>query len=157
VGSDFNRDGLGAIDVGGFRDVLDNRPWNRKEMSPAIIGRWLVVPSTGSPGIQVSVARWGKGGGGKKRKKGERKGGFTWSSDLMRHVGQEFGFRSVGELGGFSCSSISLDTVSQVEHHLVDLPLQLVHFPRGFDCNQLRKVSVCRCVGDVAKSSDLSS
>jgi len=49
------------------------------------------LPSrTSSPGTQVSVARQGKGRGEKKRKEEKRKGGFTWCSDFVRHVGKEF-------------------------------------------------------------------
>lgn len=79
-----------------------------------------------------------------------------WSSDFMGHVSQEFGFRSVCKLGSFSGSGVSLNRVSEVEHHLINLPLQLVHFTRSFDRDQFRKVAISSGIGNVAKCSHLS-
>lgn len=42
----------------------------------------------------------------------------------MGHVRQELGLGPICQLGGFSCSSVFLDGVTQIEHHLIDLRLQ---------------------------------
>lgn len=75
----------------------------------------------------------------------------------MGHVGEELRFRSVSELGGFSGSGVSLDGISQIEDHLVDFPLQFVHFSRGLDSDQLGEVSIGGSVRDITEGSDLSS
>ena len=55
--------------------------------------------------------------------------GDSWGSayhgcpDFVGHVSKEFGLCSVGEFGCFSGSSVSLNGISQVEDHLVDLSL----------------------------------
>lgn len=75
----------------------------------------------------------------------------------MGHVRKEFRLRSVCKFGSFPGCSISLDTVSEIEHHLVDLSLQFIHFSRCFHGDQLCEVAIGSGVSDIAKSSDLSS
>ena len=74
----------------------------------------------------------------------------------MRHVGKEFGLGSVGEFGSLSGSCVSLDGVSQVEDHLINLALQFVHFSRCLDGDELCEVSISGGISDVSKSTDLS-
>jgi hypothetical protein len=76
--------------------------------------------------------------------------------DLMGHISKEFGFCSVGEFSGFSSSSISLNGVSQIEDHLIDLSFQLVHFSRCFDSDKFCKIAVSCSVRNVPKCTDLS-
>ena len=47
----------------------------------------------------------------------------------MRHTRQELAVTAIRQLSCFSTSSSSvlLDTISQVEHHLIDLCLQRIH------------------------------
>ena len=73
----------------------------------------------------------------------------------MRHVGQELRLGPVGQLGSLSSLCVSLDTVPEVEHHLVDLPLQLVHLSGCFDFHYLGKVPVGGSISDVSKGSHL--
>ena len=75
----------------------------------------------------------------------------------MGHICQEFRFRPIGKFGGFPSCCISLNGVSQIEHHLIDLALQLVHFSGRLHRDEFREVTISCSVGDVAKGSDLSS
>ncbi len=78
----------------------------------------------GSPGFHGQVWK-GQGRKGDKKCKRELRGNdvHTRSTNFMRHVGQELGFRPISKFGSFSSSGISLNRISQVEDHLVDLPL----------------------------------
>ena len=57
--------------------------------------------------------------------------------------------------GSFPGGSVSLDTIPQVGNHLVDLPLQLVHFTRRVDRDQLGKVTIGGGIGNFSESADL--
>ena len=128
----------------------------KEEMSPARTGRWG-ASWRAFPQGQVLRAGEGQGKKGEKGEKGEkRKRGFTWSSNFMGHIGKEFGFRSVGEFGGLPSCRVSLDRISQVEDHLVNLALQLVHFSRRLHGDQFCKVSISCSISYIAKSADLS-
>jgi len=91
---------------------------------------------------------------GKGRKE---KGGFTWRSNFVGHIGEELGLGSVCKFSSLSRSSVSLNAVPKIEHHLIDFSLQLVHFSRSFNRNELGEVAVGCGVGDIAKSAYLSS
>lgn len=84
------------------------------------------------------------------------KRGFTWCTDFMGHIRQELGFCPVRKLGGLPSSSVSLNRISQVKDHLVDLPLELVHLSRCLDRDELGEVTVSCSVGNIAKSAHLS-
>lgn len=116
-------------------------------------GRW---GASCRPFPQGQVLRARKGQERKGEKGEKRKGGFTGCSNFVRHVGKELRFRPIGELGGLPCSSIPLDRISQIEDHLVDLALQLVHFSGCLHSDKFRKVSISCCISDIAKSADLS-
>jgi len=64
----------------------------------------------------------------------------------MRHVREELRFTTVCELGCFPGGRVLLDTVAEIEDHLIDLRLQGVHLTTGFDGDEAREISVhCGC------------
>lgn len=75
--------------------------------------------------------------------------------DLVRHVSQELGFTPVGQFGGFPGSGVLLDTISQVEDHLVDLRLQRVHLSTSLDRDETTEVSVCGGGRDLRETTHL--
>jgi hypothetical protein len=49
----------------------------------------------------------------------------------------------------------SLNTISQVEHHLIDLGLQGIHFSTGFNRDESREIAIHRRSRDLSKASHL--
>ncbi|KAH3665686.1 hypothetical protein OGAPHI_003874 [Ogataea philodendri] len=76
-------------------------------------------------------------------------------SNLVGRVGQELRLGAVSKLGSLSGSSVSLNGLSQVQHHLVNLGLQGIHFSRGLHGNESREVSVRSGSSDLGKRSHL--
>jgi len=75
--------------------------------------------------------------------------------NLVGHVCQELRFTPVRQLGSFPSSRVLLDAVSQVEDHLVDLGLQGIHLPTGFDSDETSEVPVHGCSGNLTEASHL--
>ena len=75
--------------------------------------------------------------------------------DLVGHVSQELRFTSVRQLSSFPRSGVLLDTVAQVEDHLIDLRLQRVHLSAGLDRDEPSEVAVHSRLRDLRESSDL--
>ena len=76
-------------------------------------------------------------------------------ANLMRHIRQELALRPIRELGRLARGGVPLNRVAQVEHHLVDLSLERVHFARGLNGDEAREVAVHGCLGDLREAADL--
>ena len=73
----------------------------------------------------------------------------------MRHIGQELRLRPICQLGRFPRSSVLLDTVAQVEDHLIDLGLEGVHFTACLDRDEPTEVAVHGCRRDLGETTHL--
>ena len=78
-----------------------------------------------------------------------------WGPNFVTHVRQELRLGAVGQFGRFPGRRVTLDTVTEIRNHLVDLPLQFVHLARGVHGDEFRKIPVCGSIGDFAKGAHL--
>src|SRR5579862_4473266 len=75
-------------------------------------------------------------------------------SNLVRHIGQEFTLTSVRQLGRFSCLFVLLDTGSKIDDHGINLFLEVVHFSRGLDRDEVERAVTCTR-SNISERSDL--
>jgi hypothetical protein len=73
----------------------------------------------------------------------------------MGHVRQELGLGPICQLGSFSCSSVLLDGVTQIEHHLIDLRLQGIHLSARLDRDEPSEIAVHSCRRNLGESTHL--
>jgi len=73
----------------------------------------------------------------------------------MRHISQKLRFTPVSQLSRFPRCRVLLNTVPQVEHHLIDLRLQRVHLTARFDRDEAGEVTIHGCGRDLSEPTDL--
>ena len=73
----------------------------------------------------------------------------------MRHVCQKLTLTPIRQLGRLPRRRILLNSLPQIEHHLVDLRLERVHLSTRFDRNEPRKVAVHCCRRDLCEPTHL--
>jgi hypothetical protein len=74
----------------------------------------------------------------------ESKNQKTHAPNLMRHIRQKLTLTPIRQLRRLSRSRVLLNTIPQVEHHLVDLRLQRIHLSTGFNRDEPREITVHR-------------
>ncbi len=68
------------------------------------------------------------------------------------HIRQELRFTPVRQLGRFSRSSVLLDTLAQVVHHLIDLGHQRVSFSAGLDSDESCEIAIHSSCRDLPRT-----
>ena len=73
----------------------------------------------------------------------------------MRHVSQKLRFTPIGQLSRFPRSRVLLDTVPQVEHHLIDLCLQRVHLTARLHRDEPGEIAIHSCGRYLSETANL--
>lgn len=73
----------------------------------------------------------------------------------MRHVRQKLTLTPIRQLGRLPRRRILLNSLPQIEHHLVDLRLERIHLSARFDRDEPREVAVHCCRRDLCESTHL--